>query len=87
MTTNNIPALLTDSPLAEATPDSLHEIFIADPMTKTPQEWERLVGALRDWRAKALKAEVEGKVLRQKRVAKPKASTTTLDVDSIDFEL
>ena len=85
--TKDLPALLETSPLAEATPDSLHEIFVADPMTKTPAEWERLVAALRDWRAKALKAEAEGKTPRLKRVAKPKAPTTTLDVDSIEFDL
>jgi hypothetical protein len=74
------------SPLSEALPQSLEEIFSADPHTRTLQEWEIVVNALRAQRDKWLKEELAG----AKRASAPKkapkvAAKADISLDDLDL--
>jgi len=72
------------SPLAEAQPESLDELFNMSPLEREPHEWERLVTSLRAWREKALAAELVGKPLRAR---KAKSKIAAINPDEVDFSL
>lgn len=68
MSTPSFTALLTpaeDSPLNEALPESLEELFSRDPLDLSDQDLDVMIAAYRAKRGVWLKAEVEAK-------AKPK---------------
>ena len=73
--------------LAEASEDSLSELFSRDPEGFTRQDRDQIVKALRAQRARFELAEAEGKKApRQPKaaaVAKPTSSTTSLDLEDL----
>lgn len=74
------------SPLSEAMPQSLEEIFSADPHKRTLAEWEIVVTALRGQRNKWLKEELAG----AKRASAPKKAPKVLakaDISLDDLDL
>jgi len=58
----------TESPLAEALPNSLEDYFSSSPLERKPAEWAIIVQALRAQRAKWLVEEASG----AKRASAPK---------------
>ena len=73
--------------LAEASEDSLSELFSRDPEGFTRQDRDQIVKALRAQRARFELAETEGKKApRQPKAAaaaKPTSSTTSLDLEDL----
>jgi len=73
--------------LAEASEDSLSELFSRDPEGFTRQDRDQIVKALRAQRARFELAEAEGKKApRQPKAAaaaKPTSSTTSLDLEDL----
>ena len=66
------PLLPHSSALAEATPDSLGDLFSRDPETCTPEDDAKIVAILREQRARYQLAEATGaKVPRLARAAAP----------------
>lgn len=72
---------MNTSPLAEANPDSLQELFDRDPLELTDADVERIVTELRDQRSRWVKAEAKGK-----KQAAPK-SLSLADLDLSDLKL
>lgn len=64
-----------ESPLAEASPESLQELFDKDPLELTDHDVERIVAELREQRGRWTQAEKKGK-----KVAAPK-SISLADLD------
>lgn len=60
---------MSASPLAEATPDSLDELFRRDPLGLSDQDLDRIVAELRSRRAIWAKAEAEGKTKAPRKAA------------------
>jgi len=73
--------------LAEASEDSLSELFSRDPEGFTRQDRDQIVKALRAQRARFELAEAEGKKaprqLKAGAAAKPTSSTTSLDLEDL----
>lgn len=73
---------MDDHPLAEATIDSLEELFRRDPLSLSDPDVDKIVDELRARRAQWAKAEAEGKTRapRSKRAAEPATPLNTEDL-------
>ena len=74
------------SPLSEALPDSLEEIFSSSPLERQPHEWMQVVTAMRAMRAKWAQDEAAGAKRAKATRAAPKVKATQeLSLDDIDL--
>jgi len=71
----------TETPLAEAKPDSIEELFRRDPLKMTDADVDAVILAMREKRATWAKAEAEGKT-RGRKPAAPKGPE--LDLSDLD---
>lgn len=77
---------MSDSPLQEAAPDSLEDIFNKDPLKLTEQDIDATIAYFRNARGTFLKNEAEGKVTRTTKKAAPKTSLDPkLTLDDLDL--
>jgi hypothetical protein len=72
------------SPLAEASPESLDELFSTSPLGRTREEWLKVVEALRAQRARWQEDEAAGKT-RGRKVKEGVKRLTMEELDKIDF--
>lgn len=70
---------MTDSPLAEAEPNSLQELFDKDPLNLTDPDIERIVTELRAQRDRWVKT--EAKTGHKKKAAPANISLADLDLN------
>lgn len=89
MTQSNTPEQSTPpqqtqtSPLAEANPKSLEELFSRDPFEFSEQDEIAIVAALRAQRANWAAAEAAGNTPAQKARATKSAGKTTMNLDDL----
>lgn len=74
------------SPLAEASPESLDELFSRDPLKLQDQDIEAIVKALREQRTRWRAAELAG-ATRAPKAAAPKVKPTKVDISLKDLGL
>ena len=88
MTTEEQGALvpLPQSPLSEADPASLNELFARDPLSLSNQEIDQITAALRAQRAKWAQEEATGGAKKAGKVAN-QAVTAKLDVKDLEIDL
>jgi hypothetical protein len=86
--TNSIQSNSTTSPLTEADPHSLNELFERDPLQLKDPEIEFIVHALRrqrvTWEAEEAKAKSKGK---RPSSAAAKEAAKKITLDSLDLDL
>jgi hypothetical protein len=73
------------SPLAQADPASLNELFLRDPLSLSEQDIDQIVAELRAQRARLAQAQAAGKPRRQ---ATTKAKATLgqkIDIDMLEL--
>ena len=76
------------SPLTEANPLSLDELFSSSPLERSPQEMEIIVRALREKRALWAQEEASGKkssTAGRKKAAEKKAPQQELSLDDLEL--
>jgi hypothetical protein len=72
---------MSDSPLAEANPESLQELFDKDPLQLTDPDIDRVVAELRTMRERWALTEKKGKAPPKKGLA------TGLSLDDLEIKL
>jgi hypothetical protein len=82
MSTETLP-VPTDSPLAEATVDSLDELFRRDPLKLTDGDVDKIVAELRRKRALWVQAAAEGKTRAPKEKAQKAEAKPEMDLSDI----
>lgn len=80
------PPVQANSPLAEASPTSLDELFSRDPLDLTDNDIEKIVNELRAKRALWLDAEAQG-AKKAPKAAKKAVDTTGKSADDLLKEI
>lgn len=73
------------SPLSEANPASLEELFSTSPLERTPEELKVIVETLRAKRALWAQEELAGKKSSSTTKKAPKAAPAEISLDDLDF--